>query len=210
MTKVAPEGADRFLFLGNHLALDFLNTRPILNGEPAELIPDFNALLRWFRAAKLISPRDATRLQHRWAASARAQRTVEAMRALREKLRVAVIAREHGRPVRPSTVPELNRLMAEHPMLTRLSASRAARATELWFETRRPEDLFAPLAYGAAALFATVDRERVRKCAGCIVHFYDVSKKGTRRWCSMNLCGNRLKVAAYANRQRRRARAKSR
>ncbi len=27
---------DGFLFLGNHLALDFLNTRPVQNGEPKD------------------------------------------------------------------------------------------------------------------------------------------------------------------------------
>ncbi len=205
MGQAAPDRSDRFLFLGNHLALDFLNTRPVLNGQPAELISDFNALLWWFHAAKLLTRRDMARLRRRWAGSARAQRTVEAMRALREKLRREILAWEHGRTIRPATVAELNRLMAQHPMLTRLSASGSASATELWFETRRPENLLAPLACGMASLFANVDRERVRKCAGCVGHFYDVSKKGTRRWCSMKLCGNRLKVAAYAARRRTRA-----
>jgi predicted RNA-binding Zn ribbon-like protein len=41
-----------------------------------------------------------------------------------------------------------------------------------------------------------------------VLHFQDTSKKGTRRWCSMRLCGNRHKVAAYADRQRRRIRAR--
>src|SRR6516164_5368126 len=49
---------------------------------------------------------------------------------------------------------------------------------------------------------ASVDRTRVRKCGQCVLHFLDTSKKGTRRWCSMQLCGNRLKVAAYALRKR--------
>jgi hypothetical protein len=46
---------DGFLFVGNHLALDFLNTCPVQNGEAVELLPDFDALLRWFRAADLLS-----------------------------------------------------------------------------------------------------------------------------------------------------------
>jgi hypothetical protein len=46
---------DGFLFLGNHLALDFLNTHPVQNGEAVELLPDFDALLRWFQAADLHS-----------------------------------------------------------------------------------------------------------------------------------------------------------
>jgi DNA phosphorothioation-dependent restriction protein DptG len=130
----------------------------------------------------------------------RALRAVEAMREWREKLRKEVLAWEHGGTVRRSTVEELNRLMAEHPMRTRLKTSRGQWATDQWFEARHPEDLFAPLAQSAAALFASADRSRVRKCDQCVLHFHDTSKKGTRRWCSMQLCGNRLKVAAYAAR----------
>jgi hypothetical protein len=39
---------DGFLFVGNQVALDFVNTRPVQNGEPMELLPDFPALLRCF------------------------------------------------------------------------------------------------------------------------------------------------------------------
>ena len=90
-------------------------------------------------------------------------------------------------------------------MLTRLKASGGTSTTELWFAPRQPEDLFAPLAHSAAMLCADADRNRVRKCAQCVLHFHDTSKKGTRRWCSMQLCGNRFKVAAYAARKRARA-----
>jgi predicted RNA-binding Zn ribbon-like protein len=195
--------SDGFLFLGNHLALDFLNTCPIQNGKTVELLPDFDALVRWFQAAGLLSSREAANLRRQWGGSARARHVVEAMRELREKLRKEVIARESGGAIHRATLDELNHLMAEHPMLTRLMTSSSASTTELWFHPRRPEDLFAPLAHSAATLFSDTDRNRVRKCAQCILHFYDTSKKGTRRWCSMQLCGNRLKVAAYAARQRK-------
>jgi len=196
---------DGFLFLGDQLALDFLNTRPVQNGEPVELLPDFSALLRWFQAAELLSAGDVANLHRKWGGAARARRTVEAMRELREKLRKETLDWQSGGAVHHSTVEELNRLMARHPMRTRLGANGGAFSTELWFETRQPEDLFAPLAHSAATLFAAVDRNRVRKCAQCVLQFHDTSKKGTRRWCSMQLCGNRLKVAAYAARQRLRA-----
>ncbi len=196
---------DGFLFVGNQLALDFLNTRPVQNGEPMELLPDFSALLRWFQAAKLLSARDVAKLQQGWAQSARAQRTLEAVRELREKMRKEILPWEGGGAVHHSTVDELNRLMADYPMRTRLRTSGSASATELWFEPCQPVDFFAPLAHSTAALFANVDRSRVRKCDQCVLHFHDTSKKGTRRWCSMQLCGNRLKVAAYAARQRMRA-----
>jgi predicted RNA-binding Zn ribbon-like protein len=193
---------DGFHFLGNQLALDFVNTRPVQKDGPMELLPDFSALLRWFQAAGLISSAKATSLRKRWGESRRAGRVVESMRQLREKLRKGILAWEGGGAVHESTIKELNALMAEHPMRTRLKAGGKGPATELYFETQQPEDLFAPLAHSAAALFANADRERVRKCGHCVLHFHDTSKKGTRRWCSMQLCGNRLKVAAYATRQR--------
>ena len=43
-----------FLFLGNELVLDFVNTRPIQDSKPMELLPDFGAVLRWFQAADLL------------------------------------------------------------------------------------------------------------------------------------------------------------
>jgi predicted RNA-binding Zn ribbon-like protein len=193
---------DGFLFVGNQLILDFLNTRPVQDGEPMELLPDFGALLRWFQAAHLLNAHEVERLRQEWGESVRARRTVEAMRELRERLRKEVLAWERGGTVHHTTRDELNRLMAEHPMLIRLKASGSASSTEPWFEPRQPEDLVAPLAHSAAALFANTDRKRVRKCDQCVLHFHDTSKKGTRRWCSMQLCGNRQKVAAYAARQR--------
>lgn len=193
---------DGFLFLANQLALDFLNTRPVQNGEPIELLPDFSAILRWFQAADLLSSRKAAELQDRWGESARTQKTVEAIHGLRERLRKEVLNWEDGGALHSSTREELNRLMAEHPMRTRLAASAKELSTELYFDPQQPEHLFAPLAHSAAILFANLDRSRVRKCRQCVLHFHDTSKKGTRRWCSMNLCGNRVKVAAYQQRQR--------
>ena len=193
---------DGFLFLGNHLALDFLNTCPVQNSEAVELLPDFGALLRWFRAADLLNSREAADLRQLWGESDRAQHVVEAVRELREKLRQGVLAWKRGGAIHRAVLDELNHLMAEHPMLTRLKGSGNAFTTELWFDPRQPENLFAPLAHSAAMLFTEADRSRVRKCGQCVLQFYDTSKKGTRRWCSMQLCGNRLKVAAYAARRR--------
>lgn len=189
-----------FLFVGNHLALDFVNTRPLQNGQFTELLSDFDTLLRWFQAADLLSSGEARDVRKHWGRSPGARHTLDAIRDFREVLRTDVIAIEGGQAVRRSTIEQLNRLLAEHPMLTRLKSGDSY-ATESWFRHSQPEDLFAPLAYGAAMLFANVDRTRVRKCGQCVLHFFDTSKKGTRRWCSMNLCGNRFKVAAYAARR---------
>ena len=193
---------DGFLFLGNQLVLDFINTRPVMNGEPVELLPDFDAILRWFQAAGSLGAGDAERMRQQFGGSRRARRVVEAARELREKLREEILRWEGGAEVRRPMLAELNRLMEERPMRKRLVHLPGGLRVEPWFRLEQPEDLFAPLAESAVSLFTGVSHDRVRKCPACVLHFHDTSKKGTRRWCSMRLCGNRQKVAAYAARQR--------
>ncbi len=202
--KTIPHGGDwreGFLFLGNQLALDFVNTRPLMNGEFVELLSDFSALLRWFHAAGLLDGAEAGRLQRKWRSGPAAQKVLQLARELRERWREDIIALEDGGHARPSTLRELNRLLAEHPMLLRVDSGKKL-TTSRWFPVERPDDLLAPLVHHAAKLFTEADPTRVRKCVSCILHFLDTSKKGNRQWCSMNLCGNRFKVAAYAARRR--------
>src|SRR6516164_850793 len=203
-TVLELEGAAPQTWTTNQLALDFVNTRAVQDGEPIELLPNFIALLRWFNAAGLLNFGQVAALRQEWDGSKRARGIAEAMRVLREKLRKQLLTWERGMSVRQTILDELNSLMAKHPMRTRLKAKGKSCLTELWFEPHEPEDLFAPLAHSAAILLADLDHKRVRKCARCVLHFHDTSKKGTRRWCSMQLCGNRLKVAAYAARRRQR------
>jgi predicted RNA-binding Zn ribbon-like protein len=193
---------DGFLFLGNHLALDFLNTRPIQNGEVQELLPDFEALLRWFRAAELLSTQEVSAVKKSWGGSARARRVLEEVREFREGLRKEVFSIEERANLHPAAIDKLNGLLATHPMINSVRHSGDGLHIGLSFKANKPEDLFAPLAHAVAALFTAAERNRLRKCGQCVLHFLDTSKKGTRRWCSMQLCGNRLKVAAYARRKR--------
>jgi len=43
----------------------------------------------------------------------------------------------------------------------------------------------------------------VRQCAAddCALMFVDTSRPGQRRWCSMDLCGNRSKTQSYRRRR---------
>jgi predicted RNA-binding Zn ribbon-like protein len=43
---------------------------------------------------------------------------------------------------------------------------------------------------------------RLKVCRKCEWAFYDRSKNRSGSWCSMQLCGNRLKTRAYRTRRR--------
>jgi predicted RNA-binding Zn ribbon-like protein len=207
MQRATPDQSDwkdGFLFLGNNLALDFLNTRPVIDGEPEELLPDFSSLLRWFVAAGLLAPQLASHMKEQYGTTRIAQTALNQLREFREHLRDQIVRWEQGKTFSAETLVELNRLLALHPLPSRLEVSGTTVRLEPVFAPATPGHLFAPIVHGAADLLAHADPARVRQCGNCVLHFLDTSKKGTRRWCSMNLCGNRLKVAAYHARQRRR------
>jgi predicted RNA-binding Zn ribbon-like protein len=60
--------------------------------------------------------------------------------------------------------------------------------------------LLAAVARSGAEIIAEGARARLRVCANphCGLFFYDNSRTRRRRWCSMAVCGNRSKVAAFA------------
>jgi predicted RNA-binding Zn ribbon-like protein len=59
-----------------------------------------------------------------------------------------------------------------------------------------------PIAQALVKLLADTPLDLVRQCEAhdCTLMFHDKTKSHRRRWCSMALCGNRMKVAAFRSR----------
>jgi hypothetical protein len=78
------------------------------------------------------------------------------------------------------------------------------------FEWATPVDA---LVASAAELVADGPIERLRICDNCTWLFLDHSRNGSRRWCSMEGCGNQIKSRRLTERRRtarRQARARTR
>jgi predicted RNA-binding Zn ribbon-like protein len=61
-----------------------------------------------------------------------------------------------------------------------------------------------PLAHVVAVAFEAMLEgtwPRLKACRNCKWAFYDYSKNRAASWCSMQLCGNRLKTRAYRSRR---------
>jgi predicted RNA-binding Zn ribbon-like protein len=64
-----------------------------------------------------------------------------------------------------------------------------------------PDGLLWPVAFSAARLLAGPELSRLRPCDGCGRLFLDMSRNRSRRWCDMQACGNRAKVARHRARK---------
>jgi predicted RNA-binding Zn ribbon-like protein len=195
------EWVDGFLFVANRLILDFLNTRPILADAPEELLPDAHALERWLIASGIVTSSKTKSLLRNWRNAPEAAAFLSDLIAFRERLRNAVIEIENGSLPSDSFLAEVNSLLLQYPRRTSLHKRDGKVVIEPLFEPLRPSDFWAPIVAAAADLLSETESSRLRKCDSCIVHFFDTSKKGSRRWCSMKICGNKLKVATYQKRK---------
>src|ERR1700761_3179257 len=198
------EWIDGFLFVANRPILDLLNTKPVLADGPTELLSDVRALERWLIASQMVTSSKTRAIVRGWRHSTEATAFLRQLIAFRERLREAVMRIEGGLSPAETFLTEVNSLLLRHPLAALLRKQGGKVVREKFSELLKPADLWAPIADAAADLLAETESSRIRKCESCVVHFFDTSKKGSRRWCSMNICGNKLKVAAYQRRKRAR------
>jgi predicted RNA-binding Zn ribbon-like protein len=195
-------------FVGEHLALDFLNTTAAPRGAQVEWLADGNDLVDWLELARSIEAADAARISE--FGSGALDEVARQAREFREWLRGFVTARL-GKPLRATAaaVTPLNELLARDNRFQRVEAAgRDAedgrrlllRRVHRW---ENPGELLHPIAGAAADLICNQDFRLIRSCEGsaCMLVFLDRTKAHARRWCSMAVCGNRAKAAAHRARR---------
>ena len=207
-------------FLGEHPAMDFLNTVASPWGESIEWIGNGRDLLDWLERAGLVPGAVVTRFG-RTAKRKELDRVARQARALREWFR-ELVRSSAGRPLVPGAVRELarlNQLLARDETYRQLEPAPAARAKSQtanvvqWRSERRwrtADALLEPVAEAIGDFLCRADFRYVRRCERCTLWFLDVSRGHGRRWCSMAVCGNRAKAANHRARGRGLARATGR
>jgi predicted RNA-binding Zn ribbon-like protein len=186
--------------VGDHPALDFLNTVATPADVPVEWLRDGCDLVDWLEAAGMLGAAPAARF--RGAKKGLLDETTRKARGFREWLRGFV--REHlGRPVRAAALAPLNALLATDTSYPRVVISGGTPSLVRERRWESPDELLLPVAEAAADLICGADPRLVRACEGhaCTLLFLDRTKSHARRWCSMAVCGNRAKAAAHRARK---------
>lgn len=195
------------IFIGDSLALDFLNSIATPLDTPVDWLDNGEGLLRWLAQAKLVPPDTLNGLKAR-AMPGELDKVADQARALREWFRKFV--RKHmGRPLPPKALEELgplNKLLQGDETFSQISRQRAKdgerfelRAMRRW---QSPQSLLLPIAEALAKFICEEDFAHVKACEGpsCTLVFADHTRSRARRWCSMAVCGNRAKQLAHRNR----------
>ncbi|MFC5209181.1 CGNR zinc finger domain-containing protein [Pseudonocardia sulfidoxydans] len=125
---------------------------------------------------------------------------------LRVTLKAGFAALASGEPMSDDALAHLNAVLADDPgtELVRDDAGALRRRPRIDLG-RDASALPWILADAAARVLVDGRAQQLRRCANhdtCVLMFLDSSRSRNRRWCSMELCGNRNKVAAHSARAR--------
>jgi predicted RNA-binding Zn ribbon-like protein len=180
-------------FIGDHPALDLINTVVQIDGQPVDTWQSDADVLQWLARSDWLDGKELPVF--------RQSALLNAARALREAVRSLVWQRKEGKKV---NVAALNAFLAQSRSHLELTAAKNGELhVTRRYQRSTPEQLLAPLAETAAELLETGNFDLVRCCESpeCTLWFYDRTKSHRRRWCSMAVCGNRHKVSSFRQRQ---------
>ena len=193
-----------FLFVGNQVCLDFINTQVVLNGRPVDLLATFSDLVTWLVQVHLLTEEEAKKIERQWGKQVEEAQTLEQARAFRVTLREMVKRIAAGRPVPQAAIEAINGMLRYRIGYPQLTRRRGKFDRGYQAESQEANQLLGLLAEAAMDLLGTCDFSLIKKCQNplCVLFFYDTTKNHARHWCSMTLCGNRSKVAAHYRRHR--------
>ncbi len=192
--------------VGGALCLDFVNTLDWRTlPEPRERLADYGEFLRWSLYAEALEGAEAERLRSRAAAlPGEALRVFGRVRELRARIYGLFHSRAEGEEPSPEDLAVFGEALGE--AFSCLALRPVGEGFRLdWDPASGDLDLPLRRVIRSAAELLTSDRlGRVKVCPGegCGWLFLDLSRNGSRRWCSMENCGNREKARRFYRRHR--------
>lgn len=177
-----------FRFIASHPALDFTATFGDRHRNGIERLREAADLDRWLQAAGMATSSTATR------------RHLDEARQLREVIYRLAHATLQGSTLEAGDLNALNAWARKPRLAPQLHTS----LQRSWASPEPIHGSLALLASETIELLSGPDRQLIRECAApaCSLLYLDRSHGRRRRWCEMQRCGSRAKMAEYRKRAR--------
>jgi len=201
---------DDLTFQAGRLCLDYANTMEWhVSDQPVEYLNQYADVVAWSKRKDVITEQEAVELLRMSAQRPdEAAVVLETAIALRETIfRIFVAAFAEEAPA----IEDMQRFNAAvGDALAHLTVEPTADGFAWQWADRaeRLDWILWPVVRSAAELLTSDELTRVKMCEddrGCGVLFLDTSRNQSRRWCSMESCGNRAKVRRYRAQQAQKA-----
>jgi predicted RNA-binding Zn ribbon-like protein len=181
--------------IGGRLSVDFANA------SAAASALSWEHLISFLNAARIVSSERGTQLLTLPQSDPQAaEGLLLKARRLATSVRLAFSALAHKQPVVPKWIEPVNEILRITEGHDELVSGGDGWQIEFIAKEAGLDWLLAAIARSTAEIIAEGSKAPLRLCANptCGLLFYDDSRTHRRRWCSMAVCGNRSKVAAFA------------
>lgn len=194
------------MLIGNQLSLDFVNTQIVRDGQPVDLLAGIGDFVSWLVEVKVLDEAKEQMVLKKWGSGHEAEKTYKSALEFRAILRRMVEQLAQGRPAPQAAIAAINQLLSQQAGYAELRRVKGGYEKRFQLSLNKPVDLLIPIAESASDLLCYGNLFLIKKCenSACILYFFDTTKNHSRRWCSMEACGNRMKVAAHYHRLRER------
>lgn len=185
--------------LGGAAWINLVNTTYIYNKEVIDILSDQSSTLRWLKENNLLRESDELSLENKELLIS----LMDELYSLRQLCKVILSDIEQHRKLSLNTTDQLKMLVQQVKVCLTLVPS-DEKLTIVPEGTTTTDHVRYNILYSIIHTLDSISTERIRRCEHqeCILHFVDTSKSGKRRWCSMELCGNRQKASEYYARKK--------
>jgi predicted RNA-binding Zn ribbon-like protein len=197
--------AGEFRLVAGHLALDFANTLDNRYDPERllELLPTYERFLAFVRQSGVITGQQARRILL-GTGERDAKNALNQIIEFRETLYFLFRSVTNGRLPDKSLLQTFNRFLANARMPDVITWRKPDFILSYRDLAETPLGPLSPLIDAAADLLTSPNRHYIRECGEetCRWLFLDLSKNHSRKWCDMQICGNRSKARRFYAKQR--------
>ncbi|SFH60919.1 CGNR zinc finger domain-containing protein [Priestia megaterium] len=186
--------------LGGSAWINLVNTTYISEKQIIDILIEPSSTLQWLEENNLLRESDFLTLENEQLLNS----LIMELRSLRNLVKMILDNLEQQGKLSLNVTEQLKRLTKQVKVsLTIDSESDKLKLVSEGITTR--DHVLYMIIYSVIQTLDTIPTHRIRNCEHpeCRLYFVDTSKSGKRRWCSMELCGNRQKAAEFYARKKK-------
>lgn len=190
---------------GGWLCLDFINTIHDRTAEVSfDYLSDYGALLDWSIKVETLTREEKTELESNAAKNREQSNNIsKSVKEARNTLYDFFLAIAQNNPPNPDTQFKFNNLLAKVMDQIELKVEGDLKVHQEWKSKTDLRYPLYPVIKSAYDLLTSDMLDRVKECGACGWLFLDQSKNRSRKWCSMENCGNNVKAKRYYHRKKK-------
>ncbi|MAC84272.1 MAG: hypothetical protein CL624_09065 [Arcobacter sp.] len=186
-----------FLFIGSNHITDFINTIYTPHSEVIELLINYSDVQEWFLKVGLVKKFDELSIDKK-------KKYFEEILNYRKLIRDSFKNYLEYNSSLDNLIKVSNNILLKSLVHPQILIKDDIYVLEYISNTSNHNRLLSILAIEFIKLLSSEKFKYLKKCDNhkCSLYFIDTSKNHSRRWCSMDICGNRSKVNSFSKRKK--------